>query len=71
MATKIAPKTVSRRGFIITTAAVSGGMVLGFHIPVHAATTSAKARNESDGGTEVKDIPMFPGISIGDAPVRH
>ena len=53
MATQIAPKTVSRRGFIITTAAVSGGMVLGFHIPVHAATTSAKAENVSDGGTEV------------------
>ena len=27
MATKIAPKTFSRRGFILTTAAVSGGMV--------------------------------------------
>lgn len=25
----------------------------------------------ANGGTEVKDIPMFPGISIGDAPVRH
>ena len=53
MATKIAPKTVSRRGFIVTTAAVSGGMVLGFHLPARAAVTSAKARNESDGGTEV------------------
>ena len=37
-------------------------------IHVMDAMSTVKSAN---GGTEVKDIPMFPGISIGDAPVRH
>jgi biopolymer transport protein ExbD len=37
-------------------------------IHVMDAMSTVKSTN---GGTEVKDIPMFPGISIGDAPVRH
>ena len=37
-------------------------------IHVMDAMSTVKSAN---GGTEVKDIPMFPAISIGDAPVRH
>jgi biopolymer transport protein ExbD len=37
-------------------------------IHVMDAMSTVKSAN---GGTEVKDIPMFPGISIGGAPVRH
>jgi biopolymer transport protein ExbD len=37
-------------------------------IHVMDAMRTVKSAN---GGTEVKDIPMFPAISIGDAPVRH
>ena len=37
-------------------------------IHVMDAMSTVKSTN---GGTEVVDVPMFPGISIGDAPVRH
>ena len=37
-------------------------------IHVMDAMRSGKTAN---GGTEVVDVPLFPAISIGDAPVRH
>ena len=41
-----------------------------YDIVIHAMDAMSTVKS-ANGGTEVKDIPMFPGISIGDAPVRH
>ena len=37
---------------------------------IHAMDAMSTVKS-TNGGTEVLDVPMFPAISIGDAPVRH
>jgi isoquinoline 1-oxidoreductase beta subunit len=47
-------KTLSRRSFIQASAAVGGGLMLGFHMPLaNAATISPKAHMASAAGTEI------------------
>jgi isoquinoline 1-oxidoreductase beta subunit len=50
----ISKKTLSRRSFIQASAAVGGGLMLGFHMPIaNAATISPKAHTASAAGTEI------------------
>jgi biopolymer transport protein ExbD len=54
----------------VTTASLLPEPNIPYDIVIHAMDAMSTVKS-ANGGTEVKDIPMFPGISIGDAPVRH
>ena len=54
----------------VTTASLLPEPNIPYDVVIHAMDAMSTVKS-ANGGTEVKDIPMFPGISIGDAPVRH
>ena len=54
----------------VTTASLLPEPNIPYDVVIHAMDAMSTVKS-TNGGTEVVDVPMFPAISIGDAPVRH
>lgn len=54
----------------VTTASLLPEPNIPYDTVIHVMDAMGTVKS-TNGGTEVVDVPMFPGISIGDAPVRH